>query len=648
MSGAVRRWVGGGGATSGGDAPRSSSRDRYGTLEDEVEDDDVQGVGRGVPPVGDTTTGAGVGGYLLQSDSDDSPPAGEHDGLMRGRAPSSMRHPPRSGSADNNDDDDDSSDGGSEESDHAMSLQELLYSSSSYYAIAKPVTLTMVLAALAVVFVNNDETRAEGQQAMASAYQVWTVDSDSSSSSATQNLALSLANALVMVTVICCMTFVIVLLYKFRCMMCLIGYMMICSATLLGVLGGNLLQVAIHIYRIPVDKITFFLFTFNFCIVGVAAVFWGKGIPKCVTQGYLVATSVILAWHLSYFDDWTTWSLLFMLALYDLCAVLTPCGPLKALVTLMSEEEAPEMPGLLFEAELPSEAKRPGVPKAGSGLSSSSSRAGGGGGASATGGGSTTAAATPPIATATTTDAASVAPTTAASLVPEGPIINIPLAIAKVYNLQVLDVPEHSRKVMFPAANQHPRTATASSAPLLQDHDGVLGDGAGLAGDDVPAPVVPENPTPSQLRAVVTVRLPPHGGRIEQVARRGKRVYLERDRHGEPKRLLWVDRHGKVFAEMRSDDDEGPERNTIRLGLGDFIFYSVLVAKAAQYSFATFAACVLVILAGLGGTLVLVSVYHHALPALPISIVLGVVFYLVTRFSIEPWIEAVMSQPYYV
>jgi presenilin 1 len=81
---------------------------------------------------------------------------------------------------------------------------------------------------------------------------------------------------------------------------------------------------------------------------------------------------------------------------------------------------------------------------------------------------------------------------------------------------------------------------------------------------------------------------------------------------------------------------------------GDFIFYSILVAKAAQYSFATFAACLLVILAGLGGTLVLLSVYHHALPALPISIGLGIIAYLVTRLSIEPWIEAVMRTPYYV
>lgn len=85
-----------------------------------------------------------------------------------------------------------------------------------------------------------------------------------------------------------------------------------------------------------------------------------------------------------------------------------------------------------------------------------------------------------------------------------------------------------------------------------------------------------------------------------------------------------------------------------RLGLGDFIFYSVLVAKAAQYSFATFAACTLAILAGLGGTLILLAVYHQALPALPISILLGIFAYLLTRVFVEPWVEAILWKPYYV
>jgi len=572
------------------------SRDRYGTAEEEHE----------------PGSRAQRTAYLLQAGSDESEEQ-EADGLMRNQH--SRRTVNNSNYESDYDSDEDSQDG-----EYSMSLQELLYSSSSYYAIAKPVTLTMVLAALAVVFVNTDETREEGEEAMAGAYQVWKIDSAGSNG---QALAMSFANALVMVSFICAMTFLIVILYRFRCMKCLIGYMMTCSCVLLGVLGGNLMQTAIHIYNVPVDKLSFFLFVFNFCIVGVISVFYGRGIPKFVTQGYLIATSVILAWHISYFDDWTAWTLLLMLALYDLCAVLTPCGPLKALVELMSQEEAPEMPGLLFEADLPPDVKRPGIPKTQTGLSQNSSR----------NQSEEESDDRPPSSRSARPVKANGNDT--AELTDEDLTVNIPLAIAKVYNLPVISIPSGSKKILNP---ERDNDSNVSASPLLQEDVGV--------GDS--AVSIPENPTPTQLRAMVTVRLPSHGGRIEQVSRRGKRVFLERDRHGDPKRILWVDRNGKVFAEMRSDDDEGPETNSIRLGLGDFIFYSVLVAKAAQYSFATFAACVLVILAGLGSTLVLLSVYHHALPALPISIILGVVFYLMTRTFIEPWIEVVLSKPFYV
>ncbi|GKY94224.1 hypothetical protein MPSEU_000388200 [Mayamaea pseudoterrestris] len=565
-----------------------SSTDKYGTPSD-LEQQQMS-----------PTAAASSMNYMsLQSD--------ERDGLMR---------------ADDDDSDDDDSEGSSESV--GMSLEELLYSSSSYNAIAKPVTLTMILAALTVVYVNTDETLAAGQAAMAQAYQVWNVSGASSSSDA---LALSLANALVMVTVICCMTFVIVGLYRFRCMMCLIGYMMFCSTTLLGVLGGNLMQTAIYIYKVPVDKLSFAIFLLNFAIVGVTAVFYGKGIPKSVTQGYLIATSVILAWHLSYFDAWTTWTLLFMLALYDLCAVLTPCGPLRALVNLMSQEDSPEMPGLLFEADLPPEAKCPGIPKSSTGLSRASSTK------------SQATSRSQEQADTETPAAVAAAPTltedvNANNETDEDPIVDIPLAIAKVYNLAIVAVPQNSLRIMYP---QRYNSSNVSSSPLLQASE--------APGTEVN---LPEDPSPLQLRASVSVRLPKQGGRIEHVSRRGRRVYLERDRHGNPKRILWVDRQGKVFAEMKDDDDDAPQRNSIRLGLGDFIFYSVLVAKAAQYSFATFAACMLVILAGLGGTLVLLSVYHHALPALPISILFGILFYVVTRLTIEPWIEAVLTRPVYV
>jgi len=577
--------------------------DRYGSLEGEMSD---------------------TAPYTLQTEPVNTQ---ERDGIMR-RDDHSGSDGSRDGLLISDSEDEDDEEIG-------MTMEELIYSSSSYYAIAKPVTLTMILSALAVVYVNTDETRAEGEQAMADAYQVWSLNNSTSDSG---TLALSLANALVMVSFICCMTFVIVLLYRMKFMKCLIGYMVFCSGTLLGVLGGNLLRVAIQIYNIPVDKFSFSFFILNFCLVGVFSIFYGEGVPKYVTQGYLIATSVILAWHLSYFDDWTIWTLLFMLAIYDLCAVLTPCGPLKALVELMSQEDSPDMPGLLFEADLPREAKRPGIPRSASSVSqtptASRSRSG------------TPVSASDPVAGPTSTssdmpgfskeDGNSGIGDDRSGQAGEGPIVKIPLAIAKVYSLNIVAVPAQSMQTMYP---QRYNDASVAASPLLQE---------GQADMDEASLNLPEEPTPKQLRALVTVRMPLHGGRLEHVTRRKKKVYLERDRFGSPKRILWVDRNGKVFAEMRDDDEEGSERNSIRLGLGDFIFYSVLVAKAAEYSFATFAACTLVILAGLGGTLVLLSVYHHALPALPISIFLGVIFYLLTRVFVEPWIEAVLNKPYYV
>ncbi|KAJ7956474.1 Presenilin [Quillaja saponaria] len=76
----------------------------------------------------------------------------------------------------------------------------------------------------------------------------------------------------------------------------------------------------------------------------------------------------------------------------------------------------------------------------------------------------------------------------------------------------------------------------------------------------------------------------------------------------------------------------------IKLGLGDFIFYSVLVGRAAMYDFMTVYACYLAIIAGLGITLMLLAFYQKALPALPVSIAMGVLFYFLTRLLLEVFV----------
>eukprot|EP00937_MAST-01D_sp_MAST-1D-sp2_P003120 g3120.t1 len=164
-------------------------------------------------------------------------------------------------------------------------------------------------------------------------------------------VAAAAGNAAVIIGVVAGLTFVIVLLYYMNCMWLLYGYMFLSSTMLLGLLGGLMWRVAVYKWNCILDWATFYIVCANFALVGVIAIFYQKGTPMGLTQSYLVCISVIMAWQLKQlFPVWTTFALLIGLALYDLCAVLTPCGPLKLLVGLVQKEGRP-LPGLLYEAD---------------------------------------------------------------------------------------------------------------------------------------------------------------------------------------------------------------------------------------------------------------------------------------------------------
>ncbi|KAL7453792.1 hypothetical protein ACHAWC_005440 [Mediolabrus comicus] len=525
----------------------------------------------------------------------------------------------------------------------------------------------MILTALSVYYINTPATKAAGEKALDQTYQVFTI---SENQSAAINLGYGLINSLIIVCAIAAMTFLLVILYKYRCMKVLVGYMVIASTVLLGFLGGQMFNVAIIKYDLSIDQLSYYVTMYNFAIVGTSAIFYQKGIPQYINQTYLVLTSVIVAWQLSYFTDWMAWALLVTLALYDLFAVLTPCGPLKALVKLMTKEDAPAMPGLLYEARLPDNATRPGRDD---GRSSSVSRRVEGSSTAA----ATAAADAMSSPTSVTDNVAGCSRersvsnnlemtssqqqrVTTTTTVKSNPSRQEEVTVSQRLRSSSADnsmsAVEAGTRTSMPNAT-HSRTASLPLAiakvyklPLVIRRSEAIHTTITTIDTSSPTSYLQQEFTSQELQENVIVKFPRGGGRIESTLNDDdddEVRYVVYNRDGEIRRTLVVDENGKVMEVVKSSTSKSVGENNIKLGLGDFIFYSVLVSKAAENSFAAFVACFISILMGLGGTLVLLAVYHKALPALPISIFLAVVFFVLTIYCMSPWIEVMWQVPYY-
>eukprot|EP01120_Amphizonella_sp_Union-15-10_P012695 TRINITY_DN569_c0_g1_i2.p1 TRINITY_DN569_c0_g1~~TRINITY_DN569_c0_g1_i2.p1 ORF type:complete len:101 (-),score=10.29 TRINITY_DN569_c0_g1_i2:70-372(-) len=84
------------------------------------------------------------------------------------------------------------------------------------------------------------------------------------------------------------------------------------------------------------------------------------------------------------------------------------------------------------------------------------------------------------------------------------------------------------------------------------------------------------------------------------------------------------------------EDDDSKRKRGVKLGLGDFVFYSVLVGRAALFEMLTVFTCFVAVITGLFMTILLLALFQKALPALPISIALGIVFYFLTKIFLLP------------
>ncbi|CAI9281503.1 unnamed protein product [Lactuca saligna] len=209
--------------------------------------------------------------------------------------------------------------------------------------IITPVSICMFLVVILVSILDADSSSSPSFTTIATiAYDETTSDTE------WDKFKGALLNSLVFVTVVTLVTFLLVLLFYFRCTGFLKYYMGFSAFLVLGFMGGEIALFLIQVFNFAIDCFTYVLLLFNFTIVGVLAVFMSK-IPIFLTQSYMVIIGVLTAYWFTMLPEWTTWVLLVAMALYDLAAVLLPVGPLRLLVELaISRDE--DIPALVYEA----------------------------------------------------------------------------------------------------------------------------------------------------------------------------------------------------------------------------------------------------------------------------------------------------------
>ncbi|KAG6590939.1 Presenilin-like protein [Phytophthora cinnamomi] len=519
------------------------------------------------------------------------------------------------------------------------SYDDLMHGINSFWAIVFPVCVTMVVASLVVVNYHSSSV-----EASMSTYLVYgNSASDSSGSGGGSGISKSSLHDLIKKCVVAVLTFGMALLYKYNCMKFLSGYIMFASTVILSFVGGQLVDEIVNDqFGWAVDWPSFLFVMINFGFVGVISIFYQKGTPKFVQNGYLVMVSVILAWEFSMWPESTTITFCVMFACYDLCAVLTPCGPLKYLIGLIQEKQAP-LPGLLYEADV-----RDGVSHDHHRQQQQQER-------------QQQRQQPPPQQQQeqprrpknTPTDEVTTAHRPSSSTTSQSSSNSNQNSNANA-------------SVTNSTRNVPPQVPTA--APVAETSTAA---GRDDRTDSSPTPLMssgrPRNVAESSfttyecetMEALVGLLTqfyemfsPEDAWKAPQVA---EKFFPTQDR-------LWLLILHKYYVcscsmdmpcpvrarrerRQRQRQEEEEDDKTIKLGLDNFIFYSLLVGRAAIKDFSMFVVTFVCIVMGLGGTLFLLAVLHKALPTLPISIFLATIFYFLTEYIFIDFCSFMMTFP---
>lgn len=491
--------------------------------------------------------------------------------------------------------------------------------------IVSPVSICMLLVVILVSLLNSSSSSSSSITTIATL-----IYDEQSSDSDWEKFGGALLNALLFVVVVTVVTFLLVCLFYYRCTKFLRLYMGFSAFIVLGYMGGGVAVLLVQALSIPIDCFTFGVLLFNFAVVGVFSVFLCK-VPIIFTQGYLVLIGMLVAFWFTMLPEWTSWVLLVAMAIYDVIAVLIPGGPLKILVELaISRDE--EIPALIYESRPVTRKSHITVPEHEN----------------------ENALLPRPRPRPTESEEEEEDPIDP-TLPPSMQTLENALLQQQRGGIWKKSAGSGARSASFKSLNSGGDESTASVSASLLHGDSIQGSRLAVTeeeeeeeescfhgGTETPAeeesvPLVNyqvtassstyvnqqvgSSPLPSTLQGLLT------------------QTDSDRERRPHPNGI-----EDSTRRDIYEQDGIGLSASgSIKLGLGDFIFYSVLVGRAAMYDYMTVYACYLAIIAGLGVTLILLAFCQKALPALPVSISLGVIFYFLTRLVMEAFVVQVST-----
>ncbi|KAF6255797.1 Presenilin-domain-containing protein [Scenedesmus sp. NREL 46B-D3] len=507
----------------------------------------------------------------------------------------------------------------------------------------------MAITVLLVKALNPEGTAGTTTVAIATlAYQEQDTDS------AGQKLGGALLNAIIFMAVIAGMTFVLFLLFKWGCYKLIYGYMGFAMLNIFFAFTGALVLQLLRLMGLHMDLFSLTFLLFNFSVLGILSLFV-MPVPLFLKQCYTVWVGICVAYIFTHIPEWTSWVLLVIMALYDLAAVLLPGGPLKILVELAIEREQ-ELPALIYESRPTNRPYQRGMWRRQPGQDGTSAAHRGDG--------------VGPAPVVVLAEAGGLG-------VLAGDASGSPSVAARVALLG------EQRRSWDEASQVSQELALAGSSSSVGGSGGARrrGSGTGVRAGNGAVPLAEakeereECCTAQQEQQMLLLQ---QGGIVKQLDSFARQQQQPQQPQAEAVLEPWEmgrrqqqaggssaaagaisipgpaaaagepiggstgaadagggdavpAQHGRAGS---SDGDEGSEvelPDGIKLGLGDFIFYSMLVGRAAMYDMTTVFASYIAVISGLGITLMLLALYRKALPALPVSIALGVLFYFITR-----------------